>query len=36
MNNVNKVVVYFDNEEVGTIAQADENRTAFQYSAQWC
>ena len=35
MNNVNKVVVFFNNEEVGTIAQANGNRTAFQYSASW-
>ncbi len=35
MNNVNKVVVFFNEEEVGTIAQTNENKTAFQYSASW-
>ena len=36
MKNTNKVAVFFGNEEVGMIAQPEnENRTVFQYSPSW-
>jgi len=35
MKIANKVVVFFGEEEVGTIAKMNNNATAFQYSSSW-
>lgn len=35
MKNENKVEVFFDSKHVGTLAQLDRTKTAFQYSSSW-
>lgn len=35
MKTTNKVIVFWDSEEVGTIAKVKNNSTAFQYSSNW-
>ena len=35
MKNANKVEVFFGKNHVGTIAQMDNTRTAFQYTPSW-